>query len=253
SIETIAATKYELVASLPADGCAFLPADGAWGDKFYQKAACSKVRYGLEGDGLDVSAAGIQTGPWGSRFELIIGDERAMASTCLLGTHNIHNILGAAAVAHRIGIKMDKIIAGIEAVAPIPHRLELVRRDGGITVIDDAYNASPMGTRAALAVLKAFPGRKIIVTPGLVELGRQERDENLAFGRAMAAVCDVALLVGQPCRTQAMADGWREGDGAADGVMVFPSLREAEKHLKGLLAPGDVVLFENDLPDHLEG
>ena len=120
---------------------------------------------------------------------------------------------------------------------------------GGVAVIDDAFNANPSGVRAAMEVLAAFEGRKIVVTPGMVELGEREAEENHAFGQVMAGVADVVLLVG-PKHTKPIYDGLTEAGFSADAIYVFKSLNEASEMLWKLAKPGDVVIFENDLPDN---
>ena len=115
-------------------------------------------------------------------------------------------------------------------------------------MIDDAYNSNPAGARAALDVLAELPGRKVLVTPGMVELGERLEQRHEEFGRQAAAVCDYIILVG-PRRTAAIAAGARAAGFPADRLFSVPSLKEATAQLGRLLAPGDAVLFENDLPD----
>ena len=98
-------------------------------------------------------------------------------------------------MARALGMTMEEIARGIEKLEPVEHRLQLMPTGNGVTVIDDAFNSNPAGARAAMEVLKSFPGRKIVVTPGLVELGDAEAAENEAFGRAMAGAVDIAILV----------------------------------------------------------
>ncbi len=120
---------------------------------------------------------------------------------------------------------------------------------GGVTVIDDAFNANPSGVRAAMEVIKMFEGRRIVVTPGLVELGAQEKAENFAFGKVMAEAADIVYLIGQK-HTQPIYDGLIKGGFDKASIYVFSSLDEASESLWQQARPGDVVLFENDLPDN---
>jgi UDP-N-acetylmuramoyl-tripeptide--D-alanyl-D-alanine ligase len=171
-------------------------------------------------------------------------------TTRLLGKHNVQNILGCAAVAHALGLTLWEIARGIGKVEPVEHRLQLIPTSNGVTVIDDAFNSNPAGTRAALEVLRAFPGRKIVVTPGMVELGSAEEAENEAFGRAMADVADIAILVAR--NSPAMMRGLLEAGFNEENLIVTGKLSEATAALGSLRRVGDVVLFENDLPDHYE-
>jgi len=98
--------------------------------------------------------------------------------------------------------------------------------------------------------LSGFPGRKIVVTPGLVELGDREEEENRIFGQNMAAVVDIAILVAR--NGKAMREGLLEKGFPTGQIMEAKNLQEATAMLAKLTRIGDVVLFENDLPDHYE-
>jgi len=128
----------------------------------------------------------------------------------------------------------------------------MIDGEGGVKVIDDAYNSNPQGAAAALEVLGAMPGaRKIVVTPGIVELGSLQHAANERFGEQAARVADTVIVVAALNR-DAILSGARRVDGATELIAV-DSLAEATEQLGRLLGPGDVVLFENDLPDQLEG
>lgn len=249
SIENIARTKYELIEGLPEDGCAFFPADNEICRDLYDKTDIEKYLFAVDYDGAAARAENIRCGSFGSRFDLVIGEERIACETRLLGKHNIANIVGCACVAHRLGLSPAQIRLGIRKLQPVEHRLQLLPTAGGVTVIDDAFNANPSGVRAAMEVLSAFEGRKIVVTPGLVELGEREAEENRAFGRVMAGVADIVLLVG-PKHTKPIYDGLVESGFSEGAIQVFKSLSEASEALWKLARPGDVVIFENDLPDN---
>ncbi len=250
NIGNIAKTKYELIEGLPADGCAFFPADSDICRGLYDKTNIEKYLFAVDYDGpAEARAENIRCGSFGSRFDLVIGEERIACETRLLGKHNIANIVGCASVAHRLGLSSAQIRLGIRKIQPVEHRLQLLPTSGGVAVIDDAFNANPSGVRAAMEVLSAFEGRKIVVTPGMVELGDREAEENHAFGKVMAGIADVVFLVG-PKHTKPIYDGLIEGGFSEDAIQVFRSLSEASEALWKLAHPGDVVIFENDLPDN---
>lgn len=252
NVETVAKTKYELIEALPQDGVAFFPHDGGICDTLYEKTDKKKKRFGLVTSEtvLDLTADDIRVGPDGSDFSLATATgEKASCHTRLLGKHNILNILGAATVAQTLGLSLEEIAKGIEKIEPIEHRLQIVPTNNGITVIDDAFNASPIGTRAALDVLSQFDGRKIIITPGLVELGEKEAEENIAFGQAMAEVVDIAILVGEK-RAMQMAQGLDKANFNKENIYIVASLNKATEQLAAISQIGDVILFENDLPDN---
>jgi UDP-N-acetylmuramoyl-tripeptide--D-alanyl-D-alanine ligase len=207
--------------------------------------------YGLEtADGApDVTAVDIRTSTRGTEFTVrAAGHGEARFVSPLLGRHNVANVLGATAVALELGLTLPEIAAAAERLEPVPHRLQLIPGSGGVTVIDDAYNSNPAGARAALAVLAEFPGRKVLVTPGMVELGELEAERHADFGREAAAVCDWIILVGRK-RTADIAAGAQVAGFPAERLFVVSDLKEATAQLGRLVAAGDVVLFENDLPD----
>ncbi len=250
SLETIAKTKYELIDSLPQDGCAFFPGDNEICRAMHGRTQIEKKLFSIDFAGeSDVRAENIKTGSFGSRFELVMDGERVVCETKLLGKHNISNIIGCAAVAHKLGLTASQIRLGIRKVQPVEHRLQMLPTANGITVIDDAFNANPSGIRAAMEVLKGFDGRKVVVTPGMVELGDREDEENRAFGRVMAAAADTVMLIG-PRHTRPIYEGLLEGGFNEENIQVYRSLDDAAKVLWTLVKPGDVVIFENDLPDN---
>ena len=126
---------------------------------------------------------------------------------------------------------------------------QLLRSAGGVTIIDDAFNSNPRGAKAALDVLSKFPGRRIIVTPGMVELGEDEDKYNREFGREMASAADVCVLIGKK-HTLPIQEGLIEAGYPQQDIHVFPSLNDATQWLNGFMRPGDFILYENDLPDH---
>ena len=143
----------------------------------------------------------------------------------------------------------EEIAVGIRRCKPVEHRLQLLSGGGGITIIDDAFNSNPKGASAALHVLRDFPGRRIIVTPGMVELGEQEAELNRAFGREMASCVDYAYLVGRR-HSEPIAEGLTEAGFPESRITIVGSLAESTALLNARMQSGDVILYENDLPDN---
>lgn len=248
TIERIRDTKYELIDALPADGLAVFQADGALVSQCWQKTNKPKLLVGEVGS--DAWAKDVQVGSYGSRFTLCLpGWAGIPCETRLLGEHNIRNILMATAVAKHLGLSREQIARGVAALKPVEHRLQLLQSAGGVTVIDDAFNTNPTSSKRALDVLRGFSGRRVIVTPGMVELGAEEARFNEEFGRYMAGCVDVAVLVGRK-HTAPIAQGLRAAGFAPENIHVVSSLDEASALNRTLLRAGDVVMYENDLPDH---
>jgi len=144
---------------------------------------------------------------------------------------------------------LKEIAAAAKELKPVPHRLQLIER-GGMTIIDDAYNANPAGCLEATAVLSWFENmKKIAVTPGLVEPGGAEYEHNYNFGLALAEVCDIIILVGEQ-RAKPMADAIKTTDFNPVNLIIIKAFADAMEKLKGIVDKDTVVLFENDLPDN---
>ncbi|MBQ3669020.1 MAG: UDP-N-acetylmuramoyl-tripeptide--D-alanyl-D-alanine ligase [Clostridia bacterium] len=248
SVSTVAKTKFELIQALPKDGFAAFASDGAWVDKMYDKASCEKLKSGMgEGD-YDMWAEDIEVGSFGSRFVLKTKDGESIAcETKLLGRHNISNVVLSCLVAKRLGLTMDEIAQGVGRIKPVEHRLQLI--PGDLNVIDDAFNSNPVGAKEALNVLHGFPGRHLIITPGLVEMGEDEDKFNYELGRQIAASCDAAILVG-PRHTKPILQGMLKEGFDEDRILTVTTLDEASQHIRDFISSGDAVLFENDLPDN---
>lgn len=252
NMDNIMKTKYELVEELPTDGIAIFNYDNQYIKKLADKTFKEKILYGLEEkESLDIYAEDIEVSEFGSTFT--IKDKEGNSIRCtskLLGKHNIYNILAGVAVARSLGLSYEEIKNGIEKIEPIPHRLNIINPGTGILIIDDAFNSNPIGARAALEVLSQFKeGRKIIVTPGMVELGAMEEEANREFGINIGKVCDYAILVGEN-RTRPIYEGLMEVNFNKENIFVVSNLDEATACIQKIARPKDVILFENDLPDN---
>ena len=248
TLDNIIKTKFELAdAVAKKGGRMFLNGDN---EAIRKKSADYQnvVLYGSK-DG-DCRAENITCSSGGSSFDICIGDTRIPVSTRLLGTHNVLNITGAAAVAHSMGVSDADIRFAVSALKPTAHRLELKRLAKGATLIDDAYNSNPGGCIEAVRVLSRFEKmKKIIVTPGLVELGEKEYECNYNLGLEAGKVCDEIYLVGHE-RAKPMADALEKLGFDKGCVHVTASFKEAMALLTPTLDQTCVVLFENDLPDN---
>lgn len=249
TVERVAKTKYELIDALPDDGKAFFADDESTVRGLYEKTTKEKVIAGLDPKTDDFWAEEITVSENGSSFYLCSAGNRLACHTELLGELNIRNILLCAAVCEKLGLTGEQIVRGIEKLKPVEHRLQLISNPGGLTVIDDAFNSNIRGAKQAFRVLKQMPGTRILITPGMVELGAQEEEMNRQFGRDAADACDFAILIGKK-RSTAIAEGLRDNHFPEDRILVVQSLEEATKRMKSIVRSGDTVLFENDLPDN---
>jgi len=251
SIDNIMRTKYELIERLPNDGISIFNYDNEYVKKLADKTFKEKILYGIENiENIDIFATNIKVSESGSTFILCINELGTIkCKTKLLGKHNILNILAGCAIAKAVGLSLEQMATGISNIESVEHRLELIDPGTGVIVIDDAFNSNPDGAKAALDVLNEFKDkRKIIVTPGMVELGEIEEEENERFGEYISKVCDIVILVGKK-RTEPIVKGFQKLKYGNENLFIVNSLDEASEILKSLTRANDVVLFENDLPD----
>ncbi len=250
SIENVASTKAELIKAIPNDGIIFLPRDDSYCTRLYQEEKNrKKVCYSVDNAYTDVYAKNIKMSSNGCEFTAVtpIGNIKCVSK--LLGKHNIQNILGAIAIAVNLGLSKEQITRGVMNIQPIEHRLQIIPNANGTIVIDDAFNSNPVGSKAAIDVLKSFKGRKIVITPGMVELGEEEKKFNMEFGEYMADCIDIAILVGIK-RSKPIEEGLIKKGFDKMNIYVVANLNDATNKLAELTETGDIILFENDLPDN---
>ena len=186
----------------------------------------------------------------GSRFTVSAPDgTRQEFSTKLLGHANVQNICGAIAVSHHLGIPLSVLAPAVRRLESVPHRLELIRR-GGLTIIDDAYNSNPAGAKNALETLALCRGTRIVITPGLVELGDRELDFNRTLGEQAAACCHHLITVGESARVDAIQQGAREGSLHRDNIHAAATVQQAMETARALSGNDKMVLLLNDLTDN---
>lgn len=249
TIERIKKTKYELIEALPDTGCSFFADDDGICLELYEKTEKDKMLAGGNSRRDDIWAEEISISEKGSSFFLCTRDMRILCTTALLGELNIRNIVLCAAVCMKLGMNGRQIARGISRIKPVEHRLQLINNPGGITVIDDAFNSNLTGAKEAFRILSGMNGNRILVTPGMVELGNAEEKMNRELGLNASACCDTVILVGKK-RTAAIREGLQEGGFPSERIHVTASLEEASALLASLARQGDTVLFENDLPDN---
>ncbi len=250
SIENVVGTKFELADSISALGKIYLNVDN---ELIRAKAHEYKnaVTYGTF-EGSDYRASDITVSDKGTEFTMTAPDGSSCRyTTRLLGEHNVQNLAGAIAYSHgSAGIPLEKLILPVKRIAAVPHRLELVDKGGGLCYIDDAYNSNPSGCRAALNVLGLFDACKILVTPGMVELGEKQEELNCEFGREAAKVCDYVVLVGK-IQAEPIYKGLMEAGYPEEKVFIASNLNEAISHVQAYHTDKKkIVLLENDLPDN---
>lgn len=254
SVEAIAEEKASIVDHTASGGPVVLNIDNAHVAAMTERAQGPVWRISAEGHPeADIAATDIRYSTNG--LACTIRDEEgrtALFETRLLGKHNVTNLLLAVALGRSMGLRLRAMAHAARRLEPVEHRLKL-RSEQGITIIDDAFNSNPVGARNAVDLLGEIDGeQRYIVTPGMVEMGEHEDTANYELGQHIAtSAADAVYLIGAS-QTEALRRGLQEGGFPADRIHVHDTLFEAQEALTARLQSGDVVLYENDLPDQYE-
>ncbi len=250
TIENVQRTKFELIDSLPSDGLAVVNDDFPYvASRKVDNVECLRYAVSNTGDAR-YTATDIKYSPDGTRFTVHGPDGLEMEfRTHLVGECNVSNLLAAIIVALRLGVPEQKIRYAVGQIEQVEHRLNMKRTPGGVTIIDDAFNSNPTGSRMALDVLAMMgPGKRIVVTPGMIELGDRQEELNREFGKKIATSADIAIVVGEYNR-EAITSGIESVEPRTSEIRTVASFAESQTLLATLLKNGDTVLYENDLPD----
>lgn len=249
NMDNIKSTKFELADALPADGMLFLNGDN---DYIQEKAPQykNKTFYYTEKNGEGYQAKDITVSQLGTEFTVVSpSGETEHFQMKLIGGHNVINVVGAIAIANKLGIALKDLKIPVRRIQPVEHRMQM-REHGLVTIIDDAYNSNPVGSKAAVETLAMFDGIRILITPGMVELGEKESEFNYKFGTYAAECCDYILLVGkkhtEPIKEGALSKGFPK-----EKCLVYDKLEEAIAYAYAIKGQGHkFILLENDLPDN---
>lgn len=254
SFENIISTKGELFRYLEPNGTAFVNIDDENVKNILLRDDVKAVKYGLLEENqltADYTIESISVGNNGSSFTLVQNSsgKKVRLNTKLLGKHNLSNVLAGASIALTLGVSMDRLGTMTADLKPVDHRLSIRRVNDQYTVLDDAFNSNPVGSKMALEVLKQFEGnKKIIITPGMIELGDQSYSLNKTLGENIADACDYVILVGKN-QTKPIWDGLSHKMYPEDRIYVASSIKDGFRKLSEIVGFNDVVLIENDLPD----
>ncbi len=247
SVQNIINTKYEMASGIPESGKLYINISSETIDK--NRPARAAVTYGLTA-AADYYATDISVSARGTAFTLVHGEEREAYNTKLIGEANVVNIVGALAAANdAFGIPLAEMKSAVAMLKCVPHRMELLDR-GSTVIIDDAFNSNPAGAAAALRTVALFDAVKIIVTPGMIELGDKEEELNAALGANAASVCDYIVCVGEK-QAKPIVKGAKDAGFDKERIYVAKTFTEAMAFVNGIeQGKKKVVLLENDLPDN---
>ena len=251
SVENVARTKFELIDALPEGGFGIVNIDSEAALNHIKTNGIAINTYAIDNCEADYRATDIVYSSQRTTYSIEHGAHKdADYATHLLGRGNILNITAALAVAEKMGVSVEARRRGVKQIEQVEHRLSM-RYSGGITILDDAYNSNPTGARMALEVLNSFDtvGARYVVTPGFVEMGAKQYDNNRAFGIDIAGSKADGVIVVNEVNRAAITSGLEAGGYNMAHVSTVASFKEAMAELQPRLKAGDVVLYENDLPD----
>ena len=254
SMENIQKTKFELADCLPEGGMLFLNGDNEY---IRQKAPEYQNVFFYYTDAAEGAekisgyhAKDVAVSQLGTEFTVVApnGEEERFQMR-LVGAHNVINVVGAIAVANQFGVSLKELKIPVRRIQPVAHRMQM-REQGLVTIIDDAYNSNPVGSKAAVETLAMFDGIRILVTPGMVELGDKEDEYNYKFGTYAADCCDYILIVGKKNR-ESIHQGVLSKNFPADRCVCVDKLEDALSYAYSIKGDGHkYILLENDLPDN---
>ena len=253
TLDAVVEAKAEILAALPPDGVAILNGDDArvrgMADRVPGRQVILVSREELAEAGL--LARNVSESLDGLSFDVVdtaSGEERHFQAP-LYGLHNVNNLLLATAAARYVGLSLAEIGMRVASLEPFEHRLQRKVQPGGLTILDDAYSANPVGAQSALHVLGLHKkGKRILITPGMVELGSLQASENRKLGALATEVATDIVLVGieqtRPIYEGVVSTGFNQ-----QRLYVFDTHAESVAWLREHGRAGDTVLFLNDLPD----
>lgn len=249
SIENVQKGKFEIITNSKKDTVAVLNIDNEYIYNGIKKYALDKqvVTYSMDNKKADYYVENITLGEQGSNFTVKSKDEEYNVTTKLLGKHNIYNIVCAIAIAKLMNISKEKIEKAVKKLEPVEHRLELKRMQNILT-LDDSFNSNPEGSKAAIECLTMFEGKyRVLVTPGMIELGEKTYELNKKLGE-YATKCDYVILVGdkttKPIKDGMDEQGYKNYEIVKDVYEAFIKLNTLKQNHNNLIA-----LIENDLTD----
>jgi UDP-N-acetylmuramoyl-tripeptide--D-alanyl-D-alanine ligase len=245
SEDAIARAKGELVECVPAEGRVFLNGDDSWSRSLSERASAPITWYGM-GDSADVRASDVSVDELGRpSFTLSASGEEARVTLPVPGRHHAYTSAAAAAAALQLGVALEEIALRLGDVQISDMRMQVFVAANGVTVINDAYNASPTSMRAAVATLADMSthGARVAVLGDMAELGSLTELAHFRIGEEVAKSGIESLVTTGP-RARRIAEGALAAGMPATSVRPCGNVEEASEVLDDLLSPGDVVLVK---------
>jgi len=251
NIENTISTMFEVVQNAKENALMLLNADDANIKDNYQKYTAGKdiYFYSYLNDGLgDIKIKERQFLANELCWQFSI-DEFLKMNVSSLGEYILGDVVACIIVAKNFGLSIEQIKKGIFNIKPVEHRLQPIKGQGDVLIIDDSYNSNPDGVEEAIKVLNKFQDkRKLFITPGIVETGEDTAKIHEKIGQSLAKVADLVILV-KNSATPFIAKGLRDGGFSEEKIIWFETAQKAHDSLGNILKPKDVILFQNDWGD----
>lgn len=257
TLDTVAETKYEIAeAALTNDGRCIVHENTLKFSHSKNMVNAQRDKFVIVGasEGSDFKIESISQSSEGLQVRLIYNGNHYTLGAPIFGLHHGDNIAISFALACELGLRPEDVVVALKSTPQISHRLEVKPNAiNGATIIDDAYNSNPQGFKAALDALDALGRnkRRILITPGMVEMGKAHNDRHRELGSYAAARCDIAIIINAP-RIQSFVDSFHKAKSGTQQIYAMKSFAEAEAWLMQNANKDDIILLENDLPDIYE-
>lgn len=247
NLDNIIKEKMQAIELLPSDGLGIINIDNKYIKDYKIRNDVKILKISIKDETADYYAYDLNYSKEGTTFKLKLDNKIYKFKTILLGEHNVMNILCGIAVGHYMKMDPKEIVKAVNNINQVEHRLQ-IKEINGYTFIDNAFNSNPIGCKYSLDVLNMMPNKRIIVTPGLIDLGNQENEMNYEFGKYMLNKTDYIILVGEKntayIKKGAISTGFNK-----DNIIVVNNVKEAFSYIYNNFSKKDTILLENDLPD----
>lgn len=248
SLDNIIKEKMQEIELLPSDGLGIINIDNEYIKNYKIKNKVKVLTVSTVSKDADYYAYDINFDINGCDFKVDLDGKSYNFHTKLIGKHNVSNCIIAIALGHFLGLSYKEIYDGLNSLNYIEHRLEL-KKINGYNFIDNSFNSNPVSANLALETLSKMPYKKILITPGFIDLGNKQDFYNFEFGKNMKGYCDEVYLVGKK-QTSKIYKGLMDCNFEKDNIKIFDNVLEAityfyQKEDKN----NSIALLENDLPD----
>ncbi len=255
SMENILSAEggQELLESLPKNGMIVLNGDNKYCVDLYKKANIHKRIYSEEGSKIDSDIWSEEVFVDKKSLDFIAITKKKEAehfNVKVLGRQNIQNLLGAILIARELGMSFGEISKAANNIKEEQGGMTIKTGIHGITIVDSSYSSNPDGVVADLDYLNILEGKKIIVMPCLIELGKKSKEIHYKIGQKISEIADMAIITTKE-RFQDIKDGAKENNMEENKIILAEKPNEILHSITTFCKSGDAVLLEGRIPSQL--